>query len=144
MLILFLGQTERPPKFCLDRAPTACCPLGVCPLYMVNLQPTPTPTTDPAASKNMGAIFLKKKSACGNVVSRSGLPKIWWGFQKYGGPFFWEKKRLRQRAHKLRASKNMGAIKKTPAAALSAVQGFQKHGGHFSEKKSACGNVVSR
>ena len=27
------------------------------------------------ASKNMGAIFLVKKSSCGNVVSRSGLPK---------------------------------------------------------------------
>ena len=45
-------------------------------MIMVNPQPTPTPTTDPAASKNMGAIFLKKKSACGNVVSRSGLPEI--------------------------------------------------------------------
>ena len=33
------------------------------------------------ASKNMGAIFLKKKSACGNVPTSSGLPKIW-------GPFF--------------------------------------------------------
>ena len=28
---------------------------------LVNLQPTPTPTTDPAASKNMGTIFPKKK-----------------------------------------------------------------------------------
>ena len=69
------------------------------------------------ASKNMGAIFLKKKGACGNVVSRSGLPKIW-------GPFFWKKRRLRQRSQPLRASKIMGAI--------------------FLKKKSACGNVVSR
>ena len=25
-----------------------------------------------------------------------------------------------------------------------AIQGFQKYGGHFSDKKSACGNVVGR
>ena len=31
---------------------------------------------------NMGGIVLKKKSACGNVVSRSGLPEIW-------GPIFY-------------------------------------------------------
>ena len=29
------------------------------------------------ASKNMGAIFLKKKGACGNVPTSSGLPEIW-------------------------------------------------------------------
>ena len=33
------------------------------------------------ASKNPRAIFLEKKSACGNVPRSSGLPKIW-------GPFF--------------------------------------------------------
>ena len=52
------------------------------------------------------------------------------GFQKSGGSFFWEKKkRLRQRAQKLRASKNMGAIfleKKAPAATCPEAQGFQK------------------
>ena len=42
------------------------------------------------------------------------MSKIW-------GAFFWKKKRLRQRAQKLRACKNMGAI--------------------FLRKKSACGNV---
>ena len=53
------------------------------------------------ACKNMGAIFLKKKSACGNVPRSSGLVKIW-------GPFFCrKKKRLRQRTHKLRACKNL-------------------------------------
>ena len=36
------------------------------------------------ASRNMGAIFLKKKSACGNVVGHPGLPERW-------GPFFSEK-----------------------------------------------------
>ena len=41
----------------------------------------------------------EKKGACGNVVSRSGLPKIW-------GPFFWKKKRLRQRSQPLGASRN--------------------------------------
>ena len=35
------------------------------------------------AFRNMGAIFLEKKSACGNVVSRWGLPKVWTIFQKY-------------------------------------------------------------
>ena len=41
----------------------------------------------------------KKKSACGNVPTSSGLPEIW-------GPFFWKKKRrLRQRSQPLRASK---------------------------------------
>ena len=72
----------------------------------------------------MGAIFLrKKKNACGNVVSRWGLPKIW-------VPIFWKKT--------------------VPAATWSAVQGFQKYGGGFKnmgaiflKKKSACGNVVS-
>ena len=34
--------------------------------------------------KNLGAIFLKKKSACGNVGAHPGLPEIW-------GPFFWKK-----------------------------------------------------
>ena len=29
------------------------------------------------ASRNMGAIFLEKKGACGNVPTSSGLPKIW-------------------------------------------------------------------
>ena len=32
------------------------------------------------ASKIMGPIFLKKKSACGNVGGRSGLPEIWGSF----------------------------------------------------------------
>ena len=40
------------------------------------------------------------------------------------GPFLWKKRRLRQRTHKFRASRNMGAI--------------------FLKKKGACGNVVSR
>ena len=43
-------------------------------------KPSPRParlSLRPRASKNMGGIFLKKKkSACGNVVSRSGLPEI--------------------------------------------------------------------
>ena len=53
------------------------------------------------------------------------------GFQKYGALFCGEKKRLRQRTHKLGASKNMGAIfleKKAPAATYPQVQGFQKFG----------------
>ena len=94
------------------------------------------------------------------------------GFQTYGGHFSGKKRRLRQRTHKLRASRNMGghfsgkkkgacgnvptslglpniwgAIfweKNAPAATYPQVQGFQKSGGHFSGKKSACGNVVSR
>ena len=37
------------------------------------------------ASRNLGAIFPEKKSACGNVPTNSGLPEIW-------GPFFWKKK----------------------------------------------------
>ena len=56
------------------------------------------------ASKNIGAIFLKKK------------------------------RRLRQRTHKLRASRNMGAIflkKKAPAATYPQIKGFQIYGGHF-------------
>jgi len=34
------------------------------------------------ASRNMGAIFLKRKNACGNVVSRSGLPEMWGHFSE--------------------------------------------------------------
>ena len=33
----------------------------------------------------MAPRFLKKKGACGNVPTNSGLPEIW-------GPFFWKKK----------------------------------------------------
>ena len=55
------------------------------------------------------------------------------------GPFYLEKKRLRQRTHKLGASKNMEAIfleKKAPAATYPQVRGFQKYGGlFFLEKK---------
>ena len=47
----------------------------------------------------MGAIFLEKKSACGNVPTSSGLPKIW-------GPFFRRKeKRLWQCSQPSGASK---------------------------------------
>ena len=71
--------------------------------------------------------FTEKKSACGNVPTSQGLPKIW-------GPFLGEKKRLRQRTHKSGASKNMGALfsgKKAPAAMYPQVRGFQKYGGLF-------------
>ena len=48
--------------------------------------------------------------------------QIWWiRAQKYGSPFCGKKRRLRQRTHKFRASRNMGPF--------------------FVEKKSACGNV---
>ena len=45
---------------------------------VVNLHPTPTPTTDPAASKNMGAVFLKKKKAPAATCPEAQ------GFQKLG------------------------------------------------------------
>ena len=62
------------------------------------------------ASKNLEAIFLeKKKGACGNVPTSSGLPKI-------RRPFFWEKK--------------------APAATYPQVQFFQKYEGHFPGNKS--------
>ena len=48
-----------------------------------------------------GAIFLKKKSACGNVPRSSGLVKIW-------GPFL--------------------PKKKAPAATCPELKGFQKDG----------------
>ena len=54
------------------------------------------------ASKNPGAIFLKK-SACGNVPTSSCKNK---------GVIFLKKKRLRQRTHKLRASNNEGKFLK--------------------------------
>ena len=61
------------------------------------------------------------------------MSKIW------GAIFLKKKKRLRQRAQKLRASKNMGGHfsekQKAPAATCPEAQGFQKYGGHFSEKK---------
>ena len=71
-----------------------------------------------------GGHFSGKKGACGNVPTSQGLPKIW-------GPFCWKKRRLRQRTHKSRASKNMGpffAQKKAPAATYPQVKGFQKFG----------------
>ena len=71
--------------------------------------------------------------------SRQGYPSdlLVWGFHKYGGHFSENKKeRLRQRTHKLGASKHMGAIflnkKKVPAATYPQVTGFQTCGGHFS------------
>ena len=63
----------------------------------------------PAASGNLGAIFLKKKGACGNVPTSSGLPKS-------GGHF---------------------SEKKAPAATYPQVQGFQKYEGRFSGEKKA-------
>ena len=74
----------------------------------------PPGTWYPPCCLVLGPFSEKKKNACGNVPRSWGLPKIW-------GAIFLKKKRLRQRAQKLRASKNMGAI--------------------FSGKKSACGNV---
>ncbi len=60
------------------------------------------------------AIFLRKKKAPAATYPQVG------GLQKYGGHFSGKKKRLRQRAQKLRACKNMGVIflkkKKAPAA----------------------------
>ena len=52
---------------------------------------------------NLGAIFLRKKKRLRQRTHKLGASKIW-------GPFFCEKKRLRQRTHELRASKNLGAI----------------------------------
>ena len=58
----------------------------------------------------------------------SAYPQVG-GFQKYGGHVSEKKKkRLRQRTHKFRASKNPGAIfleKKAPAATYPQVKGFQ-------------------
>ena len=67
----------------------------------------------------MGGNFSEeKKGACGNVVSLSGLPKIW-------GPFFWKKK---------------GACGNVPTSSgLPEIWGP-----FFWKKKGACGNVVSR
>ena len=91
----------------------------------------------PLSLQSLGATFLKKKRL------RQRTQKL--GASKIMGAFLWKKKRLRQRTHKLGASKNMGAIflrkEKAPAATYPQVRGFQKHGGHLSEKKSACGNV---
>ena len=68
------------------------------------------------ACQNSGAHFSEnKKNACGNVPTSSGLSEI------TGAIFLEKKKRLRQRTHKFRASRNPGAI--------------------FSGKKGACGNV---
>ena len=106
-----------------------------------------------------GGHFSENKSACGNVPTSLGLPK------NMGAIFLKTKKRrLQQRTHKLRASKNMGATflekkgacgnvptssglpknggaiflkKKAPATTYPQAQGFQKLGGHFSGKKSA-------
>ena len=50
-----------------------------------------------------GALFCRKKGACGNVPTSQGLPEIW-------GPFLPKKKRLRQRTHKLRASRNLAPL----------------------------------
>ena len=61
----------------------------------------------------MGPFFVEKKSACGNVPTSSGLPKI-------EGPFFLEKK--------------------APAAMYPQAQGFKNMGAIFL-KKGACGNV---
>ena len=72
-----------------------------------------------------GAHFSEKKKA-----PAATYPQVQ-GFQKYGGHFFWKKKRLRQRTHKLRASRNMGHFlwrKKAPAATYPQVRGFQKYG----------------
>ena len=66
---------------------------------------TPTATHKLGASKNMGAIFLKKEAPAATY------PQVR-GFQKYGGHFSEEKK--------------------TPAATYPQVRGFQKPGGHFS------------
>ena len=52
----------------------------------LRIRPAPAaPPAPAAASGNLGAIFLEKKGACGNVPTSSGLPKI-------RGPFFWKKK----------------------------------------------------
>ena len=57
------------------------------------------------ASKNMGAIFLKKKAP----VATYSTHKLG-ASQNMGAIFLEKKKRLRQRTHKLGASRNMGAI----------------------------------
>ena len=72
--------------------------------------------------------------------------QIWWIRAKKYEALFCGKKRLRQRTHKSRASKNMGAPflleKKAPAATYPQARGFQKYGALFlPNKKSACGNV---
>ena len=76
----------------------------------------------------MGAIFLKKKAPAATCPEAQG-------FQKSGGHFSEKKKPLRQRAQKLRASKNMGGHfsekKKAPAATCPEAQGFQKNLGPF-------------
>ena len=95
------------------------CPDDPCP-DLVN----PCRAAQEGFQKYEGPFFVRKKSACGNVPTSQGLPEIW-------GPFFWKKKRLRQRTHKLRASRNMWPFsvgKKANAATYPQVKGFQKFG----------------
>ena len=73
----------------------------------------------------MGAIVLKKKKRLRQRIHKLGASKIW-------GHFSAEKKRLRQRTHKLGASKHVGAHfsekEKAPAATYPQVRGFHKFG----------------
>ena len=76
-------------------------------------------------AKKYGALFGRKKRRLRQRTHKSRASKNM-------GPFFAEKKRrLRQRTHKSRASRNMGpffAGKKAPAATYPQVKGFQKFG----------------
>ena len=87
--------------------------------------PCPHDPCPDLASRNMGPFFVEKKKA-----PAATYPQVK-GFQKYGGLFAGKKRRLRQRTHKLGASRNMGpffAEKKAPAATYPQVKGFQKFG----------------
>ena len=79
-----------------------------------------------------GRIFLRKKAPAATC------PQVR-GFQKYGAHFSGKTKRLRQRPHKPRASRNMWPIfyekKKALAATYPQVRGFQTNWCNFSEKK---------
>ena len=74
-----------------------------------------------------------REAADFRAVPSWSVPRSGGSVPRNMGPFLVEKKRrLRQRTHKFRASRNMGAIflrkKKTPAATYPQVKGFQKFG----------------
>ena len=84
--------------------------------------------------KSGGHFSEKKKGACGNVPTSSGLPEIW-------GPFFvGKKKRLRQRTHKLRASRNLAPLGFRPKTRFS--NGLAYNRSKVSVNKSETGFVI--
>ena len=68
--------------------------------------------------------------------------------QKYGSLFCGKKRRLRQRTHKFRASKNLRVIflgkKKRLRQCTHKFRASRNMGSIFLEKKSACGNVPTK